>query len=82
MSGRLQAEVDANFEAFKKLLPGIIENERNRWALMKNKKCIAFYDTARDAQSAGNGQFADGIFSVQEVTDSVIDLGWFSYAMH
>ncbi len=78
----LQTEVDANFEAFQKILPDIINNERNRWALMKNKKCVAFYDTFRDAHTAGQSQFRDGIFSVQEVTEATVDLGWFSHALH
>jgi len=82
MSDILQDEVDANFKAFQEQLPRIITNERNRWALMKNRDCIAFYDTFRDAKTAGDALYADGIFSIQEVTETSVDLGWFSHAMH
>jgi len=82
MSGILQKEVDANFKAFQELLPDIIGEERNRWALMRDRKCIAFYDTLRDARTAGAAQFDDGIFSIQEVTGAGVDLGWFSHAVH
>ncbi len=82
MSNILQEEVDANFKAFQELLPSIITNERNRWALMKNRECVAFYDTFRDAKTAGDALYDDGIFSIQEVTGTSVDLGWFSHALH
>ncbi len=76
-----QNEVDANFEAFQKMLPDLIGKYDNRWALMRNRECVAFYDTVRDAVTAGDSQFKDGLFSVQEVTERIVDLGWFSHAM-
>ncbi len=77
-SRELQNEVDSNFEAFQEKLPELMIPESDRWALMRGRECIAFYDTLRDALAAGNAQFEDGLFSVQEVTTGEIDLGWFS----
>ena len=74
-------EVDANLEAFQKLLPELMEREADRWALMRHGKCVDFYDTFRDAMTAGNVQFKDGAFSIQEVTETVVDLGWYSRAV-
>lgn len=82
MSKNLQAEVDANFEAFRKLLPELLQREANRWALMRHGECVDCYDTPRDAHTAGRALFDDGLFSVQQVSVAVVDLGWFSHAVH
>jgi len=82
VSDPVQQEVDANFKAFQDLLPDLMQKEPNRWALMKSQQCVAFYDTLRDARTAGAAQFEDGLFSVQKVTEETIDLGWFSHALH
>ncbi|HEX7670179.1 MAG TPA: hypothetical protein VF395_11370 [Polyangiaceae bacterium] len=42
---------------------------------------VEFFDTARDAFLAGQKIYADGMFSVQEVTDVPADLGFFSHAL-
>ena len=77
----LQNEVDANYEAFRHLLPELMLREANRWALMKNGECVDFYDTLRDAETAGRALYEDGLFSVQHISDTVVDLGWFSHAV-
>ena len=82
MNESFQKEIDANFEAFQKVLPGLLPYEADRWALMRHGECVDFYDTLRDAETAGRAMYEDRIFSVQQVSDAVVDLGWFSYAMH
>lgn len=78
----LQKEVDANFQEFQKMPPEVLRREANRWALMRHGECAGFYDTLRDADTAGKTLYEDGLFSVQQVQATVVDLGWFSYAMH
>ncbi len=78
----LQKEVDANFQEFQKMLPEVLHREANRWALMRHGECSGFYDTLRDADTAGKTLYEDGLFSVQQVQTTVVDLGWFSHAMH
>ncbi|NKB50022.1 MAG: hypothetical protein GKS02_11760 [Alphaproteobacteria bacterium] len=74
--------IEQNYRAFKKLLPALIEQHPDKFALMRDEVPIAFYDTARDAYIAGLDKFADGLFSVQEITARKIHLGWFSHAAH
>ncbi len=76
----VQDSVDRNYEAFKKLLPGIIEKHQGRFALMRDEQLIALFDTANDAATAGDKLFEDGLFSIQEVTTRRISLGFYSYA--
>ena len=78
----LQKEIDANFQEFQKISPEALHGEANRWALMRHGKCVGFYDTLRDADTAGKTLYEDGLFSVQQVQATVVDLGWFSHAMH
>ena len=77
-----QAEVDRNYEAFIKALPSILHNRRDRYALMKTGKILGYYSTALDARQAAETFIKDGIYSIQKVTDSSIDLGYFSHAVH
>lgn len=62
-------QVDDNYQAFKKLLPGLLPIRRNQFALMHDQKIITFFDTFRDAVTAGNLHYGPRNFSVQEVTD-------------
>ena len=82
MNESLQKEIDTNFEVFQKILPDLFPYEADRWALMRHGECVDFYDTLRDAETAGRAIYKDQIFSVQQVSDAVVDLGWFSHAMH
>lgn len=78
--GAQQQEVDRNYEAFKKLLPDLLESDPGRTALMRDGKVIACFDTDRDAIEAGRKIFEDRRFSIQEITRRRIDLGIFSRA--
>ena len=77
-----QQAVDQNFEAFKKKLPELLEKYRGKYAVLRNEEVVGFYDTALDAQKIGNQLYPDGFFSVQEVTNTVVDLGFYSHAVH
>ena len=76
---RQREEVDRNYEAFQALLPGLLETDAGRAALMRDGKLVECFDTDRDAFLAGRAMFADGLFSVQRVSDRPVNLGWFSY---
>lgn len=79
-----QKEVSQNYEAFQKTLPELLESEscRGKFALMRKGEIVKFFDSMRDAAVYGQEKFDDGLFSVQEVTDRVVDLGFYSYALH
>lgn len=80
--GSKQKEIDLNFEFFQQKLPELMVENRGRFALIRHREIIGFYDTAIDAQTTGEKFFKDGIFSVQQVTDRPLDLGFFSHAVH
>ena len=73
-----QKQLDDNFRAFNEILPTIIGAKRNQYALMKDCEIIEYFSTAFDAKKAGLLLYPDHIFSVQKVTDEVINLGAFS----
>lgn len=76
-----QDQIDRNYAAFAVLLPALMKTSAGKWALLRNQQIEAIFDTARDAQLAGEKLFADGLFSVQEIRDRAVDLGWFSHAV-
>ena len=78
---QIQDQVDRNYAAFAALLPDLMKTNAGKWALLRNAQLEAIFDTARDAQLAGGKLYADGLFSVQEVRDRAVDLGWFSHAV-
>jgi hypothetical protein len=82
MSDPRRDQLDRNYQAFASQLPTLLAAHRGKFALMRDGQIIEFFDTARDAYVAGNTLYKDDrLFSVQEVTDSPIDLGFFSHAV-
>jgi len=73
-----QKQIDDNYKAFNEILPTIIGAKRNQYALMTDCEIIEYFSTAFDAKKAGMLLYPDHMFSVQKVTDEVINLGAFS----
>jgi hypothetical protein len=81
MADELLEQVRANYSAFERKLPTLLTSQRGKFALMRHGEIVEFFDTARDAFVAGQKLFAgDQLFSVQEVIETPIDLGFFSHA--
>lgn len=78
----LDDEVDLNYDAFVAELPGLLETQRGKHALLRHAGIVDFYESTATALAAGRTRFADGIYSVQEVTERPVDLGFFSHAIH
>jgi hypothetical protein len=76
-----QKEIDQNHEFFLKELPQIPPEYNGKYALLRHQTIVSYYDTVSDAVSAGNQSYLDKIFSVQQVTQSVTDLGYYSHAV-
>ena len=74
-----QTEVDVNYEVFLAKLPELLRRHPGQYALMKNLDFKGFFDTRADAIKFGKMQFDDGVFSVHEITDEVVDLGVYSW---
>jgi hypothetical protein len=77
-----QQEIDANLQFFLAELPRLLSAHRGKFALLRHGKIEGFYDTVMDAVQTGNKLFDDKIFSVQKVTDTGADLGYYSHAVH
>lgn len=73
-------EVDRNFDFFQRNLALFLKDHAGDYALLKSCVVAGFFPTPGEAYMAGRSKFADGIFSIQEVTDEPIDLGFFSHA--
>lgn len=74
-------QVDKNYQAFQVLLPKILPLHRDKYALMKDGEVVGFYSTLEDAYVTANQFYKDEPFSVQKVTSTPVDLGFFSHAM-
>ena len=78
----MQRVADENFAAFQKLLPNLTSAHSGQFALMRNGEAIEFFDSAGDAMIYGRNAYSDGLFSIQQVTKTIVDLGFFSHAVH
>ena len=72
---RVDEEVRRNFDAFQKLLPEILRNRRGKIALMRDRQIVDYFNTRLQARAAAEASYADGIWSIQEVTDEIAYLG-------
>lgn len=76
---RQAEQVDQNYDAFVRVLATILTEHRGEHALMRDRAILAYFDKPGDAYRAGIQRFPDAIFSIQEVTDEPIDLGFWSH---
>lgn len=72
-------QVEQNYDAFQRVLARILPEHRDQFALMRDREIVAYYPSAGDANRAGLSAFPDEIFSIQEVTDIAVDLGFYSH---
>ena len=73
-------EIDQNYTAFEKLMPTLLPKHAGRFALLRECQLVGVYYKAIDAVTEAQQRFADGIFSIQRITDRALDLGFLSYA--
>lgn len=74
-----RTQIDDNYDAFQRRLGSILQAHRDEYALMRDREIVGYYTSAGDAYRAGLARYADRLFSIQEVTDEPIDLGFFSH---
>lgn len=72
-------ELDRNYDAFKIALPDLIAEHRDAYVVVRDGSVREIYETMKDAYQAGWRKFQDDLFSVQKITDEIVDLGYFSY---
>ena len=76
---RQNREVDRNYDVFVRLLASLLPEHRDEYALMRDGEILGFFAKPGEANRAGLERFADGVFSIQEITDEPIDLGFWSH---
>ena len=81
MSHSKSEEIDRNLERFLEVLPSLMDDHEDQYALIRHGAIQDFFDSALDAQIAGNQRFDDQIFSIQCVKETAEELGYFSYAI-
>lgn len=80
MAHTIEHEIQKNFDFFQRNLSRYLPEAMGRFALLRDGGLVQFYDTVLDAEQAGEAKFDDGLFSIQEVTETSVDLGFFTYA--
>lgn len=75
----LAMEVDRNYDYFQRNLAQFMRDHAGEYAVLKAKKVIEFFERPGEAYRYAMETIPDGIFSIQEVTDEPIDLGFFSH---
>lgn len=76
---RQREEVDRNYDAFTRMLGTILSEHRDQLALMRDGLIVGYFETPRQALEAAYEHYPDGVFSIQEVTDEPLDLGFWSH---
>jgi hypothetical protein len=82
MSHTKSEEIDRNLKSFLGELPTLVSGHKGQYALIRHGEIKDFFDSALDAQIAGNQRYDDQLFSIQCVKDTTEELGYFSYAIN
>jgi hypothetical protein len=82
MSTEIENEIDRNLFAFLPRIPRLLEKHKGEFAVLKNQEVISLHKRLSDALEEAQSRFADGLFSIQQVTEKPIELGFYSYADH
>jgi hypothetical protein len=78
---RLRDEIAHNFDALQRSLGKYLATELNRYAMMRDRAVVAFFDTPSAADLAGAQRFQDGIYSIQQITDEPVEFGIYANAV-
>jgi hypothetical protein len=76
------AEIETNYAAFRARLPDLVQSHAGKYAVLRHGDIVEFFDTLSDAAKFCGREYADGLFSIQEVTSRRVDLGYYSHAVH
>jgi hypothetical protein len=64
------------------MLTSLLPEHRDQVALMRDERIVGFFDTAHEALKAAYERFPDEIFSIQDVADEPLYLGYCTDADH
>lgn len=72
-------QTQANYQWFKRQLPGLVGQYCGRHALLHDQTIDSYFATSIEAIKAGMTRYGEGNFSVEPVQDSPEDLGFYSH---
>lgn len=75
-----KTETERNFAAFMSKLPDLMPDHEGEFALLHAQDIVGFYSSATAGVIEGMKRYGADSYSVQEVTDAVEDLGFYSHA--
>lgn len=82
MAHALEMEIDRNFVYFVHHVTEFVDQHKGQFALLRGASVVSFHNTLLSAEEKAARTFADGLFSIQEVNDQPVDLGFYTYAAH
>ncbi|AXJ95253.1 MULTISPECIES: hypothetical protein [unclassified Sphingomonas] len=77
----LKHEIARNFDVFQRRLGEYLDQHYGEYALLRDGQVVAFFPSAGEADGAGWAQFADGLYSIQQITPEPIELGLYANAL-
>jgi hypothetical protein len=80
VQNQLDLEIDRNLIAFQSVMTRYLDNHRGDFAVIRDQGVVGICRTFKEAISQAHSRFDDGLFSIQEITDQPVDLGFFSHA--
>jgi hypothetical protein len=82
MQNQLDIEIDRNLIAFQSVMARYLKDHRGAFAIVRKQNVVKVFDTFREAISEAHSEYEDGLFSIQEITDQPVDLGFYSHATY
>ncbi len=77
----LQIEVDRNYDWFQRNLKGLLADHDGEFAILRAQRIEGFFVSPGEALRSALSKFPDRIFSIQQVVDEPLDLGFLSLAI-
>lgn len=81
MADQLQSEIDRNFDFFSRKVGELMPRYRGMFAVLHSCAIESIQPSAGAAEAEGYTRHPDGLFSIQEITDAPVDLGFYSHAV-
>ena len=78
---KAQKEVDKNYDFFKTQISRLKSSHLKKFVLLHNREISDFFTSEDDAIKIGKEKYGEGGFSVQQVSDRPIELGYQSYVI-
>ena len=69
---QMRQAINMNMEAFKTLLPGLLETDKGRFALIRNGALVRTFETMAEGAQYANKTYADGLYLNVKVAEGTV----------